>query len=50
MAACETAKFVLFYRSILHHQIGLKQTAAAINNEDNNKGALLLLAKAQHTY
>lgn len=39
VTACETAKFVLLYRSIMY-EIGLQQDMATIIHEDN-KGALL---------
>jgi len=47
VAACETAKIVLFFRSILN-DIGISQEAATVIYEDN-RGALLLANAQQPT-
>lgn len=46
MAACNTAKLILFYRSIMQ-EIGLEQTDATVLFKDNN--GTLLMAKAQQS-
>jgi hypothetical protein len=37
VAACDTAKLILFYRSLLD-DIGISQTEATVMYEDNNYG------------
>jgi KUP system potassium uptake protein len=47
VAACDTAKLILFYRSLMH-DVGLEQNDATILFEDNN-GALLMANAQQPT-
>jgi hypothetical protein len=47
VTACETAKHILFYRSLMH-DVGLEQTDATVLFEDNT-GALMMANAQQPT-